>query len=113
MAQTSVGSGAVERLAEALKALDGNMSALAGAMAKRIEGTGRRERAAEAAFAAHRKIHERIIPLMDDAGFDLIIGLEAAADSDSSKLMSVNIARLANNQARALLDLSDLRAEAN
>jgi hypothetical protein len=65
------------------------------------------------AFAAHQKIHERIIPLIDDAGFDLIIGLESAADSESSRLMAANIGKLAENQARALLDLSDLRAEAN
>ena len=111
--QTSVGKGAVERLAEALKALDANMSLLASGIEKRLAVTEARERATAAAFAAHQKIHERIIPLIDDAGFDLIIGLEAAADSESSRLMSANITKLAENQARALLDLSDLRAEAN
>jgi phosphoglycerate-specific signal transduction histidine kinase len=111
--QTSVGKSAVERLAETLKALDANMSLLASGIEKRLATTEAREHATAAAFAAHQKIHERIIPLIDDAGFDLIIGLESAADSESSRLMAANIGKLAENQARALLDLSDLRAEAN
>ncbi|HKH33566.1 MAG TPA: HAMP domain-containing protein [Beijerinckiaceae bacterium] len=111
--QTFAGKGAVERLAEALKSLDANMSLLASGIEKRLSMTEARERATAAAFGAHQRIHDRIIPLIDDAGFDLIVGLESAAESDSSRLMSPNIAKLADHQARALLDLSDLRAEAN
>src|SRR5215207_3415719 len=89
------------------------MSLLASGIEKRLSMTEARERATAAAFGAHQRIHDRIIPLIDDAGFDLIVGLESAAESDSSRLMSPNIAKLADHQARALLDLSDLRAEAN
>jgi phosphoglycerate-specific signal transduction histidine kinase len=111
--QTFAGKGAVDSLAEALKSLDANMSLLASGIEKRLSMTEARERATAAAFGAHQRIHDRIIPLIDDAGFDLIVGLESAAESDSSRLMSPNIAKLADRQARALLDLSDLRAEAN
>jgi methyl-accepting chemotaxis protein len=111
--ETSVGSGAAERLADALKALESHMSLLGSAIAKRLATTGARDQATAAALKAHQAIADKIVPLIDDASFNLIIGLENAGDSRSTSMMAANIAKLAENDARALLGLSDLRAESN
>jgi methyl-accepting chemotaxis protein len=111
--ETSVGSGAAGRLADALKALESHMSLLGSAIAKRLATTGARDQATAAALKAHQAIADKIVPLIDDASFNLIIGLENAGDSRSTSLMAANIAKLAENDARALLGLSDLRAESN
>jgi phosphoglycerate-specific signal transduction histidine kinase len=66
--QTFAGKGAVDSLAEALKSLDANMSLLASGIEKRLSMTEARERATAVAFGAHQRIHDRIIPLIDDAG---------------------------------------------
>ena len=111
--ETSVGSGAAERLADALKALESHMSLLGSAIAKRLATTEARDRATAAALKAHQGIAEKIVPLIDDASFNLIIGLENAGDSRSTSMTAANIAKLAETDARALLSLSDLRAESN
>ncbi len=111
--ETSVGSGAAERLADALKALESHMSLLGSAIAKRLATTEARDRATAAALKAHQGIAEKIVPLIDDASFNLIIGLENAGDSRSTSMTAANIAKLAETDARALLGLSDLRAESN
>ena len=111
--ETSVGSGAAGRLADALKALESHMSLLGSAIAKRLATTGARDQATAAALKAHQAIADKIVPLIDDASFNLIIGLENAGDSRSTSLMAANIAKLAENDARALLGLSDRRAESN
>ncbi|MFL4975740.1 MAG: methyl-accepting chemotaxis protein [Microvirga sp.] len=111
--ETSVGSGAAERLADALKALESHMSLLGSAIAKRLATTGARDQATAAALKAHQAIADKIVPLIDDASFNLIIGLENAGDTRSTSLMAASIAKLAETDARALLSLSDLRAESN
>ncbi len=111
--ETSVGSGAAERLADALKALESHMSLLGSAIAKRLATTEARDRATAAALKAHQGIAEKIVPLIDDASFNLIIGLENAGDSRSTSMTAASIAKLAETDARALLSLSDLRAESN
>ena len=111
--ETSVGSGAAERLADALKALESHMSLLGSAIAKRLATTGARDQATAAALKAHQAIADKIVPLIDDASFNLIIGLENAGDSRSTSMMAASIAKLAETDARALLSLSDLRAESN
>ncbi|MFL5325399.1 MAG: methyl-accepting chemotaxis protein [Microvirga sp.] len=111
--ETSVGSGAAERLADALKALESHMSLLGSAIAKRLATTGARDQATAAALRAHQAIADKIVPLIDDASFNLIIGLENAGDTRSTSLMAASIAKLAETDARALLSLSDLRAESN
>jgi len=111
--ETSVGSGAAERLADALKALESHMSLLGSAIAKRLATTGARDQATAAALKAHQAIADKIVPLIDDASFNLIIGLENAGDGRSTSMMAPNIAKLAETDARALLGLSDLRAESN
>jgi methyl-accepting chemotaxis protein len=111
--ETSVGSGAAERLADALKALESHMSLLGSAIARRLATTGARDQATAAALKAHQGIADKIVPLIDDASFNLIIGLENAGDSRSTSMMAASIAKLAETDARALLSLSDLRAESN
>ena len=111
--ETSVGSGAAERLADALKALESHMSLLGSAIAKRLATTGARDQATAAALKAHQAIADKIVPLIDDASFNLIIGLENAGDTRSTSMMAASIAKLAETDARALLSLSDLRAESN
>ena len=89
------------------------MSLLGSAIAKRLATTGARDQATAAALKAHQAIADKIVPLIDDASFNLIIGLENAGDTRSTSLMAASIAKLAETDARALLSLSDLRAESN
>ncbi len=110
---SSIGGEAAARLNGPMAGLHASMATLGSAVEQRLVSAAGRERLAEVTVEAHQTLVRRIIPLIDDAGFSLVIGLEAASDTESLLLMKSNLAKLADNEARALLDLSDLRAETN
>jgi methyl-accepting chemotaxis protein len=110
---TSIGGAASEKLRDHMKALDASMDALAAAVEKRLASASGRENVVAAALAEQQALVEKMIPLIDDAGFEVVMGLETAAKSQDAASLSTMLTRLSEHDARVLLDLSDLRAEAN
>src|SRR5918998_1601387 len=106
---TSIGGGASDKLKGHMKALDASLDALAAAVEKRLASAAGRESLIAAALAAQQALVEKMIPLIDDAGFNLVIGLESAVKPQDAAAISSLLTRLSDHETRALLDLSDLR----
>jgi methyl-accepting chemotaxis protein len=62
--------------------------------------------------AAHQKLAEKLVPLVDDAAFTLTIGIENAADKGDGEVKKT-LQTLANDDLGALQATLDLRAESN
>ena len=66
-----------------------------------------------AAVAKHHKLTETLAPLFDDAGFNLLMGLQIAGKSTDPAKASALLTTLADGAAPEVLALAELRAEAN
>jgi methyl-accepting chemotaxis protein len=62
---------------------------------------------------SHQKLVERLIPMADDAGFTLTIGLQTAADNKDLGAVQKTLAALADNELVSLQAILELRAESN
>jgi methyl-accepting chemotaxis protein len=96
-----------EGLQSEMKTLEGGMARLAAAVESRLVNGAARDDLTIKAINAQQALVEKIVPLFDDAGFNLVVGLENATG------FGTGLARLAAQDGPALLDLSDLRAETN
>ncbi|WP_342364270.1 methyl-accepting chemotaxis protein [Terrarubrum flagellatum] len=108
---TSIGRGAVRDLSAYLRALDENMGALAPVVETRLTTMATRERMSVAAAEAHERLSAEMATLIDDASFKLLFNLE-----DPTRRPPGNAAlasKLVESDGRSLLDLMDVRAEAN
>jgi diguanylate cyclase (GGDEF)-like protein/PAS domain S-box-containing protein len=86
---------------------------LGAAIAQHIEATKKRRALATGAIAADRALREQLAPIVDDAGFDLLSGLEALRDDHEHDNKPHVLASVSARQASDLQALADLRAEAN
>jgi methyl-accepting chemotaxis protein len=113
LAATAGGSEATTPLRHAVTEMAGNLSQLAATVERRL--TLRDERLAMTARirAAHAAIADKLTPLVDDAIFDLVTGLQTAPDMSDPKAMEQHLSDLADKQVVALQAMSALRADAN
>ena len=63
--------------------------------------------------AAHQKLAEKLVPMVDDAAFALTLAIERAADKGELTDVRHTLGALANNDLVALQTTLELRAEAN
>ncbi len=63
--------------------------------------------------ATHEAINTTLAPLVDDASFDLVTGLQTAAGVKDPAAIQQSLSKLADNQVVALQAMSDLRADSN
>lgn len=110
---TSLGREASDKLKAQMKSLDSSMDALGSAVERRLLNATGRESLISSALGAQQALVEKMIPLLDDAGFNLVIGLESAAKTQHLAGLPAVLTKFAENEASALLDLADLRAETN
>ena len=89
--------------------LANSSDATALAIERRIAATAQREQLTVRAREAHRLVLERLAPLLDDASFDLAIGLEALGKKKLSR--GAQHLKRAQGNAVFLQELFDLRAE--
>jgi diguanylate cyclase (GGDEF)-like protein/PAS domain S-box-containing protein len=82
---------------------------VATAVDRHLSAHAKRKDLVEEALSAHRRIVEKMAPLLDDARFDLAIGLEALEHHEV--LDTAEGARRAHASVSALRRLSDIRAE--
>ncbi|HYC26031.1 MAG TPA: EAL domain-containing protein [Roseiarcus sp.] len=101
------------RLQTSVDQFDQNADRLAETIARRLEASKTRKDRMTGALAADRTLRERLAPIVDDAGFNLINGLDSIVEGrrvDSQPNLRANASA---RQALDLEALADLRAEAN
>ncbi len=113
LAATGIGRQSVEKLRETVNRLSESTRRLAASVANRLAMSEERSRLLENSLAAHRTLYGKIAPLVDDANFNLQIGLRSAGESNDQEQIKTDLAKLADGDAVLLEGLSDLRAETN
>ena len=113
LAKTGVGERTAAGLRDNVSGLAASTGQLASSVTKKLDVAAERTRLLEASLAAHRTLYGKIAPLVDDASFNLAIGLGSATESGDLEQIKTDLARLADNDAVLLEGLSDLRAESN
>lgn len=113
LAATPGGREATAPLRRAAGDMAGNLGELATTVERRL--ALKEERVAMAAHlrATHAALAETLAPMVDDAGFDLVTGMQTVTDIHDSKAMKQHLAELADDQLAALQAMFDLRADSN
>jgi methyl-accepting chemotaxis protein len=113
LAATAAGRGTVETLRQTVTALNASADQLAASVAQRLKDSEQRAALVEGARAAHKVITQLVGPLVDDANFNLTLGLQSAGDGADPAAIKLELEKLAANDAVPLEALSDLRSESN
>jgi methyl-accepting chemotaxis protein len=93
--------------------LNASSEALAKSVAARLETRDRRIALVNDALAAHKELTRDVIPLLDNANFNLTIGLQSAGDIADPAQIKLELEKLGATQIPMLEALSALRAESN
>jgi methyl-accepting chemotaxis protein len=113
LAATAAGRRTVETLRQTVDALHASSDALSESVAHRLNDSEQRAALVAGLGAAHKDLSQRVVPLVDDANFNLEIGLQSAADSGDPAAIKADLKKLADHDAAALAALAELRAESN
>lgn len=113
LAATEAGRGKVDTLRLTVKTLNDSTDALAESVANRLKDSEARAALVEGARAAHKTLAQMVGPLVDDASFNLTIGLQSAGGGTEPAAIKVELEKLAANDVMLLDALSELRAESN
>ena len=101
------------KLKETAEQMSENLDRLAQSVAEREAIAAERATLVGAVRAAHEKLVEKLVPMVDDAAFALTLAIEQAADKGELADVRRTLGRLADNDLVALQTMLDLRAEAN
>lgn len=103
----------IQTLRDAATALKASSDALAASVGQRLQKLNERALLTQNALAAHKALSRKIEPLLDDASFNLTIGLQSAGDLGDAAAVTAELEKLAANELPILEALSALRAESN
>jgi methyl-accepting chemotaxis protein len=107
----SVGdAGAVKAISQEL---EGNLKRLSAAVDQRLALGAEREKLVGGITKAHRALVERLAPLVDDASFNLQVGLQSATETKDLPTIEKRLGEVADKGMAAFQAMLDLRAEAN
>ncbi len=113
LAATAAGRGTVDALRLTIDGLNTSTDALANSVALRLKDSEQRAMLVEGARAAHKVLSQKVGPLVDDANFNLTLGLQSAGDGTDPAAIKAELEKLAENDAVPLEALTELRAESN
>jgi methyl-accepting chemotaxis protein len=113
LAKTEIGRNRVDKLLQEAARIDDIARRLAISVGERFRMRARKMQLVAGAITAHRKLAEKTAPLVDDASFNLIMGLHSAGDSADREKVKADLDRLADREAMILEGLSELRVESN
>jgi len=113
LAATAGGQQATAGLRQAAGEMHANLDRLSAAVGQRLALRDRRIAMAGAIRAADDALDKKLAPLVDDANFTLVTGLQNAADAPDPKLIQQRLSDLADKQLGALQAMLDLRADCN
>ena len=101
------------KLKETAQRMSENLDRLARSVAERQAIAAERATLVGAVRAAHEKLAEKLVPMVDDVAFALTLAIERAADKGELAEVRRRLATLADNDLVALQTTLELRAEAN
>jgi len=101
------------KLKETAQRMSENLDHLAKSVAERQAIAAERVTLVGALRAAHGKLAEKLVPMVDDAAFALTLAIEQAADKGELADVRRTLGKLADNDLVALQTTVELRAEAN
>ena len=101
------------KLKETARRMSENIDRLAQTVAERRAIATERATLVGAVRAAHEKLAEKLVPMVDDAAFALTLAIEQAADKGDLADVRRRLGTLADNDLVALQTTLELRAEAN
>jgi methyl-accepting chemotaxis protein len=93
--------------------LEASSDKLAASVASRLQRRDERAALVNGALAAHKAVRLTIAPVLDDASFDLSIGLQSVGDTGQIEPIKRELVRLEGEQLPVLEALYALRAETN
>jgi hypothetical protein len=100
-------------LKETARRMSENLDRLAQSVAERQAIAAERAALVGTVRAAHEKLAQILVPMVDDAAFALTLTIEQAADKGDLADVRRTLGRLADNDLVALQAMLELRAEAN
>ena len=101
------------RLKTSVDQFEQNSDRLGDSIANHLAAANRRRALGVGALSANRALREQLAPVVDDAGFELLSGLEALAQEREREAQFHSHSSVSARQAADLQALGDLRAEAN
>jgi methyl-accepting chemotaxis protein len=113
LAATVGGKQATAGLRETAAEMHTNLDRLSVAVGKRLALRDRRIAMAGTIDATGDALDKSLTPLVDDANFTLVMGLQSAADVSDPKAIQQHLADLSDTQLGALQAMLDLHADCN
>ena len=101
------------KLKDTVARMSDNLDRLARSVAERQTIAVARAALVGSLRSAHQKLAEKLIPLADDVGFTLAVGLQTAADNKDMSNIPQTLEGLADKELVALQAVLDLRGESN
>jgi methyl-accepting chemotaxis protein len=101
------------KLRETARRMSENLDRLAQSVAERQAIAAERATLVSAVRAAHEKLAEKLVPMVDDVAFALTLAIERAADKGELAEVRRRLGTLADKDLVALQTTLELRAEAN
>ncbi len=101
------------QLKTVVRDLESNSDTLAELIERRLELAEERRQLTERAQVAHQRVVEKLASLIDNARFNLSIGLETLSVNRDLKVVGSALSNLLHSEVPSLRSTSDLRAESN
>ncbi|MDX2204598.1 MAG: methyl-accepting chemotaxis protein [Hyphomicrobiaceae bacterium] len=111
--KSEIGRTATSVLRGDIDELNSSVQNLTAAMADRFEARARRESIMQQVTAAHARLAQIVAPLVDDASFNLILGLRAAGEILDRDQARSDLESLAAKEAVVVEGAAEVRAESN
>jgi methyl-accepting chemotaxis protein len=100
-------------LQAAMRAMERSLGQLAQATDRRLAVGSARDARVAAMLGDHRRVLERLAPMVDEAQFALTLGLRGATDGNDLAKVEELLGQLADGELAALAALMEMKAEAN
>jgi methyl-accepting chemotaxis protein len=111
--QSGMAPQALEQMRKAASDLNAASEALASSVAARLQLSEARQKMIGSALAAHKGLSSKMVPLLDDANFNMTVGLSSAGGGADTQQIKQELDALAAKEMPVLEALSSLRAESN
>ncbi len=114
LAERADGKNSTAALRQTADQLRGNLDQLSAAVGRRLALRDQRLAMAQAIRTAADSLGKKLAPVVDDANFTLVTGLQGVADDTTdTKVIQQRLSDIADQQLNALQAMLDLRADAN
>ena len=109
----AAGQGATADLLGTMRELGRNLAQLAAGVGQRLALRDQRSAVVRGIHATADKLDKAMAPLIDDAQFGVLTGLDSATDGTDPKVIKRQVSDIADKQLGVLQALLDLRADTN